>query len=165
MSLNKQTQFSKLSDKYVEQIKKVLDYAVTKRIVPIKVIFGINLIKEYIDANKLKILECGVEYILKYKDEILNFSLESLDETNLSELSESSNFSSNYITNINELKNIIKQESKSTNTSTEELEIINLIIDIINNAKKLSLEEIDIIKNYIELIVLILEKIKIIFIE
>ena len=127
MSLNKQTQFSKLSDKYVEQIKKVLDYAVTKRIVPIKVIFGINLIKEYIDANKLKILECGVEYILKYKDEILNFSLESLDETNLSELSESSNFSSNYITNINELKNIIKQESKSG--ITEELEIINLIID------------------------------------
>ena len=164
MSLNKQIQFTKLSDKYVEQIKKVLDYAITKRIVPMKVIFGINLIKEYIDANKLKILECGIEYILKYKDEILNFSLESLDNSNLSELSESSNFSSNYITNINELKKIIKQESNNTNTSTEELEIINLIIDIINNAKKLSTEEIDIIKNYIELIVLILEKIKLIFI-
>ena len=166
MESNKVIQFKKLSDKYIEQIKKVLDYAVSKRIVPLKVIFGINLIKEYIDENKLKILECGVEYILKYKDEILNFSLESLDETNLSELSElseSSNFSSNYITNINQLKNIIKQESNST--STEELEIINLIIDIINNAKKLSTEEIDIMKNYIELIVLILEKIKIIFIE
>jgi hypothetical protein len=161
MALNKQTQFSKLSDKYVEQIKKVLDYAVTKRIVPLKVIFGINLIKEYIDANKLKILECGVEYILKYKDEILNFSLESLDETSLSE---NSNFSSNYISNIGELKNIIKQETNSTSTSSEELEIFNLIIDIINNAKKLSSDEMDIIKNYIELIVLILEKIKLIFI-
>lgn len=160
MALNKQKQFSKLSDKYVEQIKKVLDYAVTKRIVPIKVIFGVNLIKEYIDNNKLKILECGVEYILKYKDEILNFSLESLDETNLSE---NSNFSSNYISNINELKHIIKQETNST--STEEIEIINLIIDIINNAKKLSSDEMDIIKNYIELIILILEKIKIIFIQ
>ena len=160
MALNKQKQFSKLSDKYVEQIKKVLDYAVTKRIVPIKVIFGINLIKEYIDENRLKILECGIEYILKYKDEILNFSLESLDETNLSE---NSNFSSNYISNINELKYIIKQETNST--STEELEIINLIIDIINNAKKLSSDEMDIIKNYIELIILILEKIKIIFIQ
>jgi len=159
MESNKVIQFKKLSDKYIEQIKKVLDYAVSKRIVPLKVIFGINLIKTYIDENKIKILECGVEYILKYKDEILNFSLDSLDENDLSELSDLSTCSSNYISNINELKQIIQQQS----SKSEELEVINLIIDIINNAKKLSIDEIDIIKSYIELIVLILEKIKIIF--
>ena len=161
MDVNKVIQFKKLSDKYVEQIKKVLDYAVSKRIVPLKVIFGINLIKTYIDENKIKILECGVEYILKYKDEILNFSLDSLDESDLSASSDLSNCSSNYISNINELKQIIQQQT----ANSEELEVINLIIDIINNAKKLSVDEIDIIKSYIELIVLILEKIKIIFIE
>jgi len=151
--------FKILTDKYILAINKLLDYSIIKNLVPIKLIIGIPLIKQYIINNKSKILESGIEYILKYKDQILNFSIDSLDSL---DNSNSSNSSNNYISNIEHLKNVIQLEN-TNNNSYQELEILNLIIDIKDKAKNLANDEIEIIKSYIELIVMILEKIKSIF--
>jgi hypothetical protein len=81
---------------------------------------------------------------------ILNFSLDSLED--------SDDKSNNNLNNIYQLKKLIK------NTNQNELEIINLIIEIKKNAKTLLIkDDIAIIKDYIEIMIMILEKIKILF--
>lgn len=159
-NINKVEEFKKLSEKYILTILKIIDFSVIKNLIPIKFIIGIPIIKNYINLNKSKILECGVQYILPNKDEILNFSIDSLDSI---ESNNDDNISrKNCISNINELKNLIQVENTNC---YEEIEILNLIIDIKNNAKKIDNNELSIIQNFMELLIMILEKIKMIFIN
>jgi 5'-3' exonuclease len=90
----------------------------------------------------LEILEGGIMHLLPNKDDILNFNIDNLDELddNLS---------------IKEIKNNISNNNPN--------EILNLVIEIKNNSKKLNKLEIETIKEYVQLLILVLEKIKILY--
>lgn len=143
--------FNYLTNQYIELIINLIDFCDLKKILPKKIIFFLDTIKKNLNQNKFEIIQNSLHYILENKETILNFSLESLEEDNYYEKSDNLN-------NIYQLKKLIK------NTNQNELEIINLIIEIKKNAKKLLIkDDIIIIKDYIELMILILEKINNLF--
>lgn len=142
--------FNYLTTQYIELIINLIDYCNEKKILPTKIIFFLDIIKKNLNENKFEIVQNSLFHILENKETILNFSLDSLEEDN--------DDKSNNINNIYQLKKLIK------NTDQNELEIINLIIEIKKNAKTLLIkDDITIIKDYIEIMIMILEKIKILF--
>jgi len=142
--------FNYLTNQYIELIINLIDYCNEKKILPTKIIFFLDLIKKNLNENKFEIVQNSLLHILENKETILNFSIDSLEEDN--------DDKSNNLNNIYQLKKLIK------NTDQNELEIINLIIDIKKNAKTLLIkDDITIIKDYIEIMIMILEKIKILF--
>ena len=143
--------FNYLTNQYIELIINLIDYCDEKKILPKKIIFFLDTIKKNINENKFEIVQNSLINIIENKETILNFSLDSLDEDN-------DDKSNNNLNNIYQLKKLIK------NTDQNELEIINLIIEIKKNAKSLLIkDDITIIKDYIEIMIMILEKIKILF--
>jgi hypothetical protein len=143
--------FNYLTNQYIELIINLIDYCEQKKILPKKIIFFLDIIKKNLNENKFEIIQNSLHHILGNKETILNFSLDSLEEDNYYEKSD-------YLNNIYQLKKLIK------NTNENELEIINLIIEIKKNAKKLLIkDDIIIIKDYIEIMILILEKINVLF--
>jgi hypothetical protein len=127
----------------------MLDFSLTKKILPAKVYFMTKYIKDYIINNEMEILETGISYLLPNKDDILNFNID-----NLNELDDNFNLT---------LININNNDNNNDNNNNNKNEILKLIIDIKNNSKKLNKIEIETIKNYIQLIILVLEKIKILY--
>ena len=148
--------FISFSEKYVSVVEKLLDYSVSKKILPLKMMLGINILKKYIRDNKITLIQNGVEYLLNYKETILNFDLNNLDE--LDNESDDNVSRKSCISNINKVKEIINEQSYKEN------EILDLIIDIKNNAKVLNDTDKSIIKGYIEVLIMILEKIRDLFI-
>ena len=147
--------FNYLTNQYIELIINLIDYCDEKKILPKKIIFFLDTIKKNLIENKFEIIQNSLQHILENKETILNFSLDSLEE-------DSNDKSSNNLNNIYQLKNLIKNTNQYTNQN--ELEIINLIIEIKKNAKILLIkDDIIIIKDYIEIMIMILEKIKILF--
>ena len=143
--------FNYLTNQYIELIINLIDYCDEKKILPKKIIFFLDTIKKNLIENKFEIIQNSLQHILENKETILNFSLDSLEE-------DSNDKSSNNLNNIYQLKKLIKK------TNQNELEIINLIIEIKKNAKILLIkDDIVIIKDYIEIMIMILEKIKILF--
>ncbi len=143
--------FNYLTNQYIELIINLIDYCEEKKILPKKIIFFLDTIKKNLNENKFEIIQNSLHHVLENKETILNFSLDSLEE-------DSDDKSSNNLNNIYQLKKLIK------NTNQNELEIINLIIEIKKNAKTLLIkDDIIIIKDYIEIMIMILEKIKILF--
>lgn len=143
--------FNYLTNQYIELIINLIDYCDEKKILPKKIIFFLDTIKKNLNENKFEIIQNSLQHILENKETILNFSLDSLEE-------DSNDKSSNNLNNIYQLKKLIKK------TNQNELEIINLIIEIKKNAKILLIkDDIIIIKDYIEIMIMILEKIKILF--
>jgi len=146
--------FNYLTNQYIELIINLIDYCDEKKILPKKIIFFLDTIKKNLKENKFEIIQNSLIHILENKETILNFSLYSLEED--------SDDKSNNLNNIYQLKKLIKNTNPNTNQN--ELEIINLIIEIKKNAKTLLIkEDIVIIKDYIEIMIMILEKIKILF--
>jgi len=154
MNLNEEykvNHYNYLMDNYIEIILKLVDYSNSLSILPLKLSFGINLFKDYIIKNRFSMLENGINILLENKETIINFDLNNLDQL---DVDDDDNVS------IKQCVNNIKQ----TNTiNNEENELLNLIIDIKNNTKKLNKEKIIIIKKYFEIIINILEEIKNIF--
>jgi hypothetical protein len=147
--------FNYLTNQYIELIINLIDYCDEKKILPKKIIFFLDTIKKNLNENKFEIIQNSLQHILENKQTILNFSLDSLEE-------DSDDSSNNNLNNIYQLKNLIKNTNQYTNQN--ELEIINLIIEIKKNAKILLIkDDIIIIKDYIEIMIMILEKIKILF--
>ena len=156
---NKIDTFYGLSEKYVIVLDKILDYSISKNLLPVKISLGIGLFKNYIQENKIKLIQCGVEYLLNHKEQILNFSLENLDE--LDSDSDDNVSRKSCMNNINQVKQVIKLDMDS---SYKENEILNLIIEIKNKAKKLNETERTIVKGYIEVLIMILENIRDLFV-
>lgn len=156
---NKIDTFTCLSEKYVIVMDKILDYSISKNLLPLRLSLTVGLFKNYIQENKIKLIQYGVEYLLNYKEQILNFSLENLDE--LDNDSDDNVSRKSCMNNINQVKQVIKLDIDS---SYKENEILNLIIEIKNKAKKLN--EIDriVVKEYIELLIMILENIRDLFV-
>ena len=149
--------FSYLTDQYIDLINNLIDFCDEKKILPTKLIFFISSIKKNINENKFEIIQNSLTFILENKETILNFSLESLEDKE----DTNDKLLINNINNIYQLKNLINQNN---NIGNNELEIINFIIEIKKKAKLVLVkEDILIIKDYIEIMILILEKIKILF--
>jgi hypothetical protein len=102
----------------------------------------------YIENNRVYIIQKSVITILNNKEKILNFSLNNLENDNT--------------LNLEKIKTIIDKENLN-NCRDKESELFDLIIQIKNNSLRLDKEERVIIKSYIELMIMILEKIKNIF--
>ena len=124
-----------------------------------------NFIKKHISDNRLDTLQNGILYLLSNKDTILNFDLEKLDE-----LDEDSDDNMSIKSCVNKFKknnDVISTNTSSLNTSLSNIstsdDMLNLIIEIKNNTKKLAYDDIIIIKKYFELLMIILEKIQNIF--
>ncbi len=148
--------FINFSNKYVDVIEKLLDYSVSKKILPLKILLGINHLKKYIKDNKVTLIQNGVQYLLNYKDIILNFDLQNLDELD--------NDSDDNVSRKSCLNNITKAKQIMNEQIYKENEILDLIIEIKNNAKILNITDKSIIKGYMEVLIMILEKIKDLFI-
>jgi hypothetical protein len=153
---NKINLFNNFSDRYINVIEKLLDYSVSKKIIPFKIILGLSVIKKYISDNKVSLIQNGVQYLLNHKEIILNFDLTNLDE--LDNNSEDNVSRKSCLHNISKVKDIINENEY------RDTEILDLIIQIKNNAKILNDTDRTIIKGYIELLILILEKIRDLFI-
>jgi hypothetical protein len=154
---NKITNFTSLTDKYINVLYQIIDYSVSKNILPLKIKLGIDILKNYIMDNKIKIIQFGIEYLLKNKDYILNFSLNSLDDLD--------NDSDDNISRTSLLNNIKETKPNlNLNIDTEDKTILNLIIEIKNNSKKLNDYEKTIINGYMQILIMILENIQKIFI-
>jgi hypothetical protein len=146
--------YENLMNDYIELIHNLIDSSCKMKILPLKIMFSIGLIKNYINENKLIMLENGIEYILANKTTILNFDTTKLDEL---DIDTDDNVS------IKSCINNYKKSNQINSIDDEQDAILNLIIDIKNNSKKLSQMEMDIIKSYIELIIIVLEQIQNLF--
>jgi hypothetical protein len=142
-----------LMDYYIDTIEKLLDTSYSLGILPFKVILGLSFIKKYISDNRFDVLENGINYLLTNKDTVLNFDISNLDE--LDEDFDDNISIKSYIHKIKE-----KQQDDSLKNSDD---MINLIIEIKNNTKKLCQEDITLIKKHFELLIIILEQIKSLF--
>jgi len=149
--------FMNLSNKYISVINDIIDYSVSKKIVPLKIILGVDILKKYIANNKVELIKNGVEYLLGHKEDILNFDLKNLDE--LDNQSEDNISRKNCLDNISQVKKIINEQKYKEN------EILDLIIDIKNKAKNLNEMDRTIMKGYIEILIMILENIRDLFVK
>jgi hypothetical protein len=146
-------------DMYIDTIIKLIDTSYSFRILPLKIMFGLGFLKNHIQSNRFDILQNGLDYLLTNKETILNF-----DINNLNELDEDFDDNVSIKSCINNIKK--HQETKQINTDnviSNSDEMLNLIIEIKNNTKKLDQDDLIIIKKYFELLVIILENIKQIF--
>jgi len=161
-NLEEQSLFEKynyLMDMYIDTIIKLIDMSYTLRILPIKIMFGLGFIKNHIQTNRFDVLQNGLDYLLTNKEIILNF-----DISNLNELDEDFDDNVSIKSCINNIKQY--QEKKQINTDnfiSNSDDMLNLIIEIKNNTKKLHSDDVLLIKNYFELLIIILENIKKIF--
>lgn len=144
--------YNYLVDLYIDTIHKLIDSSHSLKILPFKIIFSMNYIKKYISDNRLEILQNGIMHLLYNKETILNFDISKLD--NLDDEINDNVSIKKCINNIND------KNDKNLSTSND---MLCLIIEIKNNAKKLCNDDLIIIKKYFELLIIILEKIQFLF--
>ncbi len=149
--------FNMLTNNYIDTINSLLDLAVKNKIVPFKLLIGLPLIKDYIQTNRIDLLEYGVQYILSNKSDIMNFDINRLDE--LDSDSDDNISRKKYINNIDNAKLKINNKT-SIGNNFDSNEIIDIIVQIKNNSKNLDNFTVQMIRNYFELLILILEQIK-----
>ena len=167
--------YNYLMELYIDTIHKLIDNSYSLGILPFRVVIGMNWIKKHISDNRLETLQNGITYLLSNKDTILNFNLLKLDELdedsddNMSIKSCVNKFKKNNKTSTPNIStpNISTPNISTPNISTPNIttpdDMLNLIIEIKNNTKSLSPNDIIIIKKYFELLIIILEKIQNIF--
>lgn len=151
-------QYNYLMETYINTIIQLIDTSYSMRILPLKVMFGLSWIKNYIQSNRFEVLENGINYLLSNKDVVLNFNVEQLDE--LDEDFDDNVSIKSCISNIKQTHSNIVDSSDIISDSDD---MLNIMIEIKNNTKKLCDEDIMIIKSYFELLIIILEKIQNIF--
>lgn len=157
---NKLNTFDVLVNNYIEVIYSLIDFSLRNNLLPIKLVLTIPFLRDYIKSNRIVLLEHGIIYLLKNKEQILNFSIEKLDE--LDELDDDSDDNISRKECKNNITNI-KDTFSSDLKNIEGNEILNIIIEIKNNSKKLDKQNIELIRNYINLLIIILEEIKKLF--
>lgn len=153
--LCKYSLYEKLMNDYIGLIIDLIESANKMRILPLKIMLSIGFIKNYIDSNRLIILQNGIEYLLNNKETILNFDITKLDDLDVD--------TDDNVSIKSCINNYKAHNNQSFNMDDDQNEILNLIIDIKNNSKKLSSIEVNIIKKYIELIITTLEQMEKLF--
>ena len=153
------TQYNYLMETYINTIIQLIDISYSMKILPLKIMFGLSWIKNYIESNRFEVLENGINYLLINKEIILNFNIKKLDEL---DMDYEDNISIKSC--ISNIKQTHSNVANSSNVITDSDDMLNLMIEIKNNTKKLCIDDIMIIKSYFELIIIILEKIQNLFI-
>ena len=140
--------FNQLSNLYSNTLIGLFDFSYNKNLLPFKysMFYDKELIMDKFNENKVLIIQNGIDHFLKFKDQIKDFEK--------SELVNSQNLI---------IANNIKNELL---TMTDDIDnsnlIIELLFDIVNNAKNLNNNDFEIIKEYLLTVIAILEKLKII---
>jgi hypothetical protein len=142
--------YNYLMDNYIEIIMNLVDFSNINNILPFKLKLGINYLKEYILNNRLTLLDNGLNYLLNNKEVIMNFDVNNLDQL---DEDDDDNVS------IKQCVNNLKKDNKLKN---EDSELLDIIIDIKNNTKNLDNNKRGLIKKYFEIIISILEELKLI---
>lgn len=155
-------QYNYLMDTYIEMIIKLIDTSYSMKILPFKIVLGLNYVKNYVKTNRFDVLQDGFNYLLTNKETILNFNIENLDE--LDEDSDDNTSMKSCVANIKKSSHYTQSQNNQVNFVSNSDDMLNLLIEIKNNAKKLSIDDIEIIKKYFELLIVILEQIQKIFI-
>lgn len=122
-----------LKDRYVETINSFIDFAKEKDMIPPQYTPHLAILESLISIDKNKLIQGGLDYILKNKEKVLSYSTVDVDE------------------NINDVLELKKKFKGAYG--------MDIMIEILQCTKKLSLEEKTLIHNYIEIFVLILDKI------
>lgn len=135
--------YLKLSNLYEDTLIGLIDFSYNKNILPIKYnfLYNKNKVKQLINENKKMLISCGIEYVLKFKDEIREFSIKELSCNN-------------------NLQIFDKIKEELNNSLKDEVKIIEVIFDIINNSTNLRKQDYEVIQEFILTIVLILEKLQ-----
>jgi len=105
--------------------------------------------KKNIKTNLLSVIQNSIKFFLEYKDEITNFNIENLN--------------SNDEKNIDEIKKMMYENIHQNKIDIKEIEIFDLILELKDNSLKLKNEDKILVKQYIELLIIILEKIRNLF--
>lgn len=131
--------YEQLLEDYINTINNLLDFTESINVLPFKAKMFLPIIKSQIINDKFGTLIQGYEYILTNKLTILNFNINELD----------------IMDEFNDLESV-----KSHNTTDiDSNELLDILIKIKENSKRLSNEHIIIIKKYFEFIIYILEEI------
>ena len=135
--------YLKLSNLYEDTLIGLIDFSYNKNILPIKYnfLYNKNKVKQLINENKKMLISCGIEYVLKFKDEIREFSIKELSCDN-------------------NLQIFDKIKEELNNSLKDEVKIIEVIFDIINNSTNLRKQDYEVIQEFILTVVLILEKLQ-----
>jgi len=135
--------YLKLSNLYEDILIGLIDFSYSKNILPIKYsfLYNKNKVKQLINENKKMLISCGIEYVLKFKDEIREFSIKELSCDN-------------------NLQIFDKIKEELNNSLKDEVKIIEVIFDIINNSTNLRKQDYEVIQEFILTVVLILEKLQ-----
>ena len=135
--------YLKLSNLYEDTLIGLIDFSYNKNILPIKynLLYNKNKVKQLINENKKMLISCGIEYVLKFKDEIREFSIKELSCNN-------------------NLQIFDKIKKELNNSLKDEVKIIEVIFDIINNSTNLRKQDYEVIQEFILTIILILEKLQ-----
>lgn len=135
--------YLKLSNLYEDTLTGLIDFSYNKNILPKKYsfLYNKNKVKLLINENKKMLISCGIEYVLKFKDEIREFSIKELSCNN-------------------NLQIFDKIKEELNNSLKDEVKIIEVIFDIINNSTNLRKQDYEVIQEFILTVVLILEKLQ-----
>ena len=129
-------QYKILSEYYINSISGLLDFSNSINIIPVKYSIFINNIKNYISNNKMELIKNGLLHILNNKDDILKLTLDTLKSKDN-----------------DEVLNFFNKFEDTPDT-------FNIIFEILNNSKKLKKKDFEVVKEFLETIIVILEKIK-----
>jgi hypothetical protein len=140
--------FNKLSKLYSDTLIGLFDFSYHKNLLPFKysMFYDKELIMDKFNDNKVFIIQNGIDHFIKFKDQIQHFSKNELEN------------SQNLIIANNIKKELLTMTDDINNSNL----IIELLFDIINNAKNLNNNDFEIIKEYLLTIIVILEKLKIV---
>ena len=135
--------YLKLSNLYEDILIGLIDFSYNKNILPIKYsfLYNKNKVKQLINENKKMLISSGIEYVLKFKDEIRELSIKELSCNN-------------------NLHIFDKIKEELNNSLKDEVKIIEVIFDIINNSSNLRKQDYEVIQEFILTVVLILEKLQ-----
>lgn len=140
--------YNKLSNLYSTTLISLFDFSYNKNLLPFKysMFYDKELIIEKFNDHKVIIIQNGIDHFLKFKNQIESFTKDELKN-------------SENLTIANNIKNELLTLTDDIDNSKL---IIELLFDIVNNAKNLNNDDFEIIKEYLLTIIVILEKLKIV---
>jgi len=134
--INTEDRYYQLENEFFVVIKEFIQFMYNNELVPRKLFLFQNYILSYINENKIEIMQQALTKLLPMKDDILDFDFENLQ-------------------NIDDFDNMSIRNINSG--------FIQLIIEVKQKAINLSKSSKKVIKQFMEIIILILEQIQILF--
>ena len=137
---NKVNKFHELSTNYILYIINLIDFLHINNILPKKILLFLPIAKQYINENKLDVLNNSI----LHKNEIINFTLDDFNDEDDNQTLNTykpkfENISNDYGINICDLLIDIKNKSKNISKKNKNFikKNINEIIKILNEIQKL----------------------------